>query len=448
MLRHQKFTRILLGLFLVASAAFAQVPQPIFPPWIQFTDQTATRLSLLPGGLNDSWEKDIATGDLDQDGRTDAIVVRKLAFSNPGATSDILLMNINGVLTDSTALYAPGFYNINTDARDVVIDDFDLDGWLDVVIATTFVTPQPNALMQVRYYRNLGRNLLGNWLGLRDESAIRIPLLDLSQPPLSSPQQFCAVASGDVTGDGLPELYITNYSQGATSVDVLLYNIGFGLFQDISSALGDRRNSAFGSGVELKDIDGDGDNDFIKTSAQHVVAPWNSFGVFHIFNNGGPTPPWTQAPGLPSNPSIQAYMFTVADFNNDNRLDMYVVDDRTDYTHIQTNSVPDTSVTYNTFAATSTWTNGFGGNVKAADLDRDGFLDVGVADIDVNIFGCTRRFALLRNNGQGQMSDPWGATVNPWNQSTHDFAFLDIDGDGKLDLLQGQCNSYAVFIQQ
>ncbi|MEM7350605.1 MAG: VCBS repeat-containing protein, partial [Acidobacteriota bacterium] len=265
----------IVSLILIAGTAAAQVPQPVFPPWIQFTDQTSTRLNLLPGGLNDTWEKDIATGDLDQDGRTDVVVVRKKAFSFPGAASDLLLMNLGGVLTDSTALFAPGFYNITTDARDVVIDDFDLDGWLDVVVATTFVSPQPNALQQLRYYRNLGRNAAGNWLGLRDESAVRIPLLDLSMPPLNSKQQFCAVASGDLTGDGLPELYLTNYDKTGTAVDVLLHNIGFGLFQDASAAMLNRRNSAFGTGVELVDIDGDGDRDVIKTSAQHPVAPWN-----------------------------------------------------------------------------------------------------------------------------------------------------------------------------
>jgi hypothetical protein len=73
-------------------------------------------------------------------------------------------MNLGGVLTDQTALYAPQFISTVSFARDVYVDDFDHDNWKDVVIANTF-------LQQPQYFRNRGNDSLGNWLGFIDESA-------------------------------------------------------------------------------------------------------------------------------------------------------------------------------------------------------------------------------------------------------------------------------------
>ena len=52
-----------------------------------------------------------------------------------------------------------------------------------------------------------------------------------------------------------------------------------------------------------------------------------------------------------------------------------------------------TSVTLNTSPATT----GFGGNIKIADLDRDGYDDVVVNDVDIDVAGCNRRLTVLRN---------------------------------------------------
>ena len=56
--------------------------------------------------LNDQQEKDYAWGDLDNDGWTDVVVVRKQPYTTAGRFPNVLLMNENGVLTDRTAQYA------------------------------------------------------------------------------------------------------------------------------------------------------------------------------------------------------------------------------------------------------------------------------------------------------------------------------------------------------
>ncbi len=173
-------------------------------------------------------EKDIAFGDLDGDGNTDMVIVRKFPFSNPGGKSNILLMNENGILVDKTAELAPGFMDL-TDDRDVVIVDLDPipeQVLLDVVTASTFGDPP-------RVYINLGCCSTScspsqpcpvgseipcapatNWCGLQYEPQRIEPFVcfdDLGNAVTCNPPFFCGVASGDVNNDGCPDLYFVDY---------------------------------------------------------------------------------------------------------------------------------------------------------------------------------------------------------------------------------------------
>ena len=406
--------------------------------WIDFTED-ASRLQLTTVPTNDSEEKDFAVADFDQDGWTDVVVVRKQPFSSVGPRADLLLMNENGTLVDRTLTYAPEFTTRLTDARDVWAGDLDMDGWADVLIASTFEDPPV-------YYHNLGEDAGGNWLGLADESATRLPTITI--PTL----QFCALWAGDLTGDGAPEIYFSNYDPGGLALDVLLVNNGSGVFTDETFArMGNLRNSAFGTSTEIHDMDGDGDNDIVKISTLFDVPPWNDIGVFILFNDGsGFFSNWMKAP------SGAAYMFTVGDLDENDLQDIYVVDDGQDYVDLAQSATPDVSIQYtqNTLA-NSPRTTGFGGNVKFGDLDLDGDLDLAIADVDVDIPPCesgaasNRKFTMLQNEGDatGTLSDPWGLQDNPWNVSTFDFALLDVDNDTDLDLLLGVCSGYMVFIQ-
>jgi len=406
--------------------------------WIDFQDETTTRLSLTTVPLNDDREKDIAVSDLDKDGWTDVVIVRKEPFSTPGPFADVLLMNENGTLTDRTADFAAAFLTTPTDARDVYIGDFDGDTWDDVVIANTFG-------QQPKFYRNLGNDGSGNWLGLADESSARFPFLTIN------PLQFCALWAGDIDGNGAPDLYFSNYNSFGTAFDVLLINDGTGHFTDESVArLGDLRNSAFGTSVEIHDMDNDGDQDIVKTSTLNSTPPWNQIGSFILFNGGtGHFANWQKVP------SSAPYMFTVGDLNDSGMLDVYVVDDGQDYVDLATGIVPDSQVSYTqTTINGSPRTTSFGGNAKLADLDNDGDLDLAIADVDVDIPTCNsgasdRKFTMLRNEGlnSGTLTDPWGATDNPWNESAFDIGILDIDNDGNLDFIAGVCEGYMVFRQ-
>ncbi len=422
--------------FALIFLCLAFIPKIGLSQWLDWSDETATRLTVTSVANSDSEEKDFWTADLNNDGAQDVIVVRKEPFSNSSEPpkSDLLLMNVNGVLVDQTALFAPEFISNPTFARDLFVGDFDGDNWLDVIVANTF-NQQP------MYYRNLGEDAGGNWLGLADESASRFPTLTDDVPLI------CAVWGGDITGNGWMDIYFVNYkvnSGGGTAKDFLLINDGTGHFtSEGPSRLGTLRNSAFGTAVQIHDIDNDGDNDVIKVSTLYSVSPWNQLGCFVLFNDGtGNFSNWQNL-----TPSSAPYMFEVADFNQDGLKDLYVVDDGQDYVLTITGATADTNISYTRTNIGSSSIGGFGGNVHVADLDLDGDMDIAIADVDVDIPPCNsgRRLAIFRNDG-GVFSDPYGTTAYDWADNSYDFSFLDINGNGLVDLITGGCAGYNVFM--
>jgi len=66
-----------------------------------------------------------------------------------------------------------------------------------------------------------------------------------------------------------------------------------------------------------------------------------------------------------------------------------------------------------------------------------------------NVDGPRRTFALLRNDGSGTMSDVWSDSDDQnIHKKTYDFAFIDLNQDGCLDLFMGLCRGYQVMIQE
>lgn len=406
--------------------------------WVTFVDETATRIVSDPEvGVGDIREKDIISGDVDKDGDTDLIVVRKIPFTNPGGFRNVLFMNEDGVMTDRTLGLAPDFMD-PTDDREVDLADFDGDTWLDVVTAGTF-GEQPRILI------NLG-SVGGVWQGF-DYQPLRLPVL-LS--PTGNGPKFCGLGVGDVTGDGRPDLYFTDYENNLE--DRLLINDGTGFFTDETAARTTPAMvaSQFGTDADIADMNGDGFNDVVKTNSLGSGGDKNLLGdvpaVSILYNDGTGNFTfqdfiYSQAP----------YMSEPADFTQDSRLDLFVVDDGQDRYLINTgNDVDDRAEFTSNQVSPSPNTNFFGGNVKFADLDDDGILDVLVADVDTDAPGCGRQLVLLQGQGTPPAitySDPLGGGSRSWTpDGTFDIEALHIDDDGALDLWIGTCTGTLVFM--
>jgi hypothetical protein len=427
-----------------AAVALFAAPAPSQAAWVQFTDESAARLSGPSNlGLTDPEEKDITTGDVDNDGDTDVVVVRKKPFTTSppgtgiGARPHVLYLNEGGVMTISTNAYAPDL-NTPSDARAAELADVDNDGWLDLVIANSAYDP-PRILM------NQGSGPSG-WLGL-DEENFRFP-------PLPAPPHFCGLGVGDANGDGYDDIYFVDYLN--TLEDRLWFNQGSanpGFFTDVTSTNLNSllAQSSFGTRGLVVDMDGDGDNDLVKSQNGSMQILWNDgTGNFNTVTS-------------PSSNAV--YDVGTADLDSDGDLDMYFCQDPQD--RVQRN--PNGFAAHSAGSWTSTdltsgqspFTGGFNANPQFADVDNDGDIDVGVSDCDVDVSGFTRRFSLLRNNANGNPAAPWpgvlaspyGAVAQNYNVfGSYDHAFLDIDGDGFLDLWIGYGTSDTsggtkVFIQ-
>ncbi|MBI5765290.1 MAG: VCBS repeat-containing protein [Planctomycetes bacterium] len=444
---------------------------PALGQWVQFNNETATRLNAsAANGASDVEEKDYAWGDVDQDGDIDLVSVRKQPFTSAGKRTNVLYLNEGGVLTDRTTLYAtdtdvPGDqgFNTPTNDRDVLLVDLNQDGWLDIVTAVTISDGDTKAVGHPRIYRNKG-SIAGVWQGFKYE-VNRIPTM-LSLTGGSFNPRFCSVAAGDLNGDGAPELWFGDYDSsgsggvsepaGADFDDRLLMNDGNGFFTDVTNGAGTHfagtitvgastypfQKSAFGAAAAIEDMNGDGLKDIVKQTAlnppQYIGIGYNKAsnpGYFDTYRSV-----YTTAP----------YFVSVGDLNNDNRLDMVVSDDGTDRYLLNTGNNAQGLASFSTILF-PTATNGFGGQSVIADLNNDGWKDVLISDVDVDIGPCGGRVAdILRNNGNAPnvtfTSDTGNIAASTFLAGVHNFAVFDINGDGWLDLVVGRCSTTQVWI--
>ncbi len=423
-------SRIIISVFacFTAAAVCAQ-------DWVEFRDVSATNIVSNPDdqiGMVDIEEKDIAVGDLDNDGDPDLIIVRKRPFSTIGGRRNVLFINDNGVMTDMTDSLAPGFLD-ETDDRDVAIADLDGDNWLDVVTAPTFSDPP-------RIYMNLGNDAGNNWLGLDFDPD------DARVPTFTPGPKFCAVGVGDLTGSNGADLYFADYDN--TLEDRLLINNGSAFFTDETTARMrfEQFESVFGTSALIADFNRDGSNDIVKVSASGSMPPDGSTPpqVRLIYNNG--TGNFLDMDIIYDR---AAYMAAIIDLNHDDRPDLYIVDDEQDSFLINTETVDGSAVFQTTELTQSPLTAGFGGNIAVGDLDRDGFEDLYVTDVDTDIPGCDRFPVALQHNGDPDnpdLIDRFNGAGRSWLiPGTFDAVIADFNMDGFNDIWVGTCDGNRLF---
>jgi hypothetical protein len=444
----------------MAPAAHAQ--------WVEFADETNTRLACgdQEGGncnaatLQNGDEKDFAWGDVDGDGDIDLVSVNKQLGTTTGRRRNVLFMLEDGVYVDRTTQYASastvtlqggapsqGFLDLTND-RDVALVDVNGDDWLDIVTATTLSASGGKAISHPRVYINLGEDG-GVWQGFIFDDEDRMPTMP-AEP------RFCSVSAGDLDNDGDQDLYMGDYQQGgARPVDLndrLFINDGTGYFNDESSTrmTVTMLESSFAMSTQIADMNNDGRLDIIKDDA--LNAPQGiSISYNNVDNSMG-------ADGMFSDYEIP-YAFTpyhvsVDDLNNDGLLDLIVTDDGSDYFMMNEGIGADGLANFGprrTLQGSAP--NEFGGNSTVADLNNDGLKDVIVTNVDVDLPSCSQRSHIFRNLGGP------GTNITLQDQGTlgiatshlsglHDAATIDMDGDGWLDLVLGDCNGLWVYINQ
>jgi hypothetical protein len=220
-----------------------------------FDDVSATS-----GAGADLWSTSCAWGDIDNDGDVDLYVTRYVDFAvdnnkyctlrenvrtycHPNvyrSVPDILYRNNgNGTFTDVTK--EAGIVK-SGNGLGVVFVDYDDDGWIDIFVANDTT---PNLL-----FHNTGKGVfeeVGFWSGVA---------VGIGGKPLAG----MGTDMGDVTGDGLLDVFVTNLDGQTHS---LYKNLGKGLFADVTfpSGIGEVTLPFVGFGTAFLDYDNDGDLD-------------------------------------------------------------------------------------------------------------------------------------------------------------------------------------------
>ncbi|MHB1744037.1 MAG: FG-GAP repeat domain-containing protein [Acidobacteriaceae bacterium] len=340
----------------------------------------------------------------------------------------------SGIRWVHTAGKSPEKYLPESSGPGCAFLDYDNDGWMDIYLVNSgkcdFFTPQTplrNAL-----YRN---NRDGTFTDVTEKAGV------------IGGGYGQGVAVGDYDGDGLPDIYVTQYGRS-----ILYHNNGDGTFTDVTAKAGVAAPGWASSAVWF-DYDNDGRLDLFvarfadfskvlnKPCGIHddglrhycipkAYAPMASW-LFH--NNGdGTFTDVSKESGIASHLG-KAWGVVATDINNDGLMDLFVSNDTVpNFLFVNRgNGKFDEigEIAGVAYSADGLARSGMG--VDSADVDQDGFMDLFVANLDHQMY------SFYRNNHDETFDDnagPEGIAAATFLMSGWGLKFFDFDNDGNLDL--------------
>jgi hypothetical protein len=348
---------------------------------------------------------------------------------------------VRGQLTEPTFGGGPSKWHlVESGGNGVALIDYDGDGLLDIYTVSAFDLDERNGRARIPHrnalYRNLG--------GMRFENVA-------AKAGVDAAAWGYGVCAGDVDGDGLLDLYVTNYGP-----NILYRNKGDGTFEDVTAAAG-LAVGGWSTGCGFLDADGDGDLDlyvarYVTAPEEDVVSPsrflvWRGVakvmlgpaglpGAADLFfeNEGnGHFVEKTEANGLVDETKAYGFGVVATDYDGDGWTDLFVANDSNpDFLYRNREGHGFESVGLMAGVALNA-----DGRAQASmgadsgDYDGDGELDI--AD---SAFAYDHN-SLYRNLGDGTFEDASlkaGIAASTFKSMTWGLAFLDADLDGDLDL--------------
>ncbi len=243
------------------------------------------------------------------------------------------------------------------------------------------------------------------------------------------------IKARDLTGDGLVDIIVGTTFQTQSR---LFVGTGKGAFREVTSTHLPQIPLSVGD-VEPGDVDGDGDLDL-------VLADWGSGN--NMSNDGGRTRLWLNdgtgrftdgtEKRMPALLVRFSWDLELADVDNDYDLDLLISCKRCAGSSLFRND--GTGVFADETRVMPAYTNNY--EFEAMDLDGDGFLDL-VTQNDGEIVderSASRREHVFRNDGRGRFRDAttrWWPNEHNIGEDDNVVAFLDYDSDGDADFLIG-----------
>jgi enediyne biosynthesis protein E4 len=339
----------------------------------------------------------------------------------------------SGITWVHTAGKSPEKHLPETSGAGCAFLDYDNDGWMDIYLVNSgkadFYTP-PRPLRNALYRNNRD----GTFTDVTEKAGV------------GGGGYGMGVAVGDYNGDGLPDLYVTQFGR-----NILYRNNGDGTFTDVTEKAGVAAAGWSASAVWF-DYDNDGRLDLFvcqfaefdpalgcgtdKDGVHHYCIPrifkprpsW----LFH--NNGdGTFTDVSKESGIAEHLG-KAWGVVATDLNNDGRMDLFVGNDTVaNFLHMNRGGGRFEEAGFEAgvaYSAEGRARSGMG--VDSADFNNDGWMDLFVANIDEEIF------SLYQNNHDGTFDDvamQQGIGMATRWMSGWGLKFFDYDNDGNVDLI-------------
>lgn len=284
--------------------------------------------------------------------------------------------------------------------------DFNEDGWDDL----TF----PSNTDSILIYQNFSGNYVQIFPSIYAPGDVR---------------QICWV---DYDDNGDLDLFVSFDGNG-----IRLYrNDGNFQFTDHTAIAGFDTSPFRGSGFAFSDPDGDNDLDVYVCSYESVGYTPNATANRYYENQGNGTFIDKAAAYNIDNGLKTTFMPSWFDYNNDNTLDLYVINDRVDFKDelYQNNSGNNYSAVASAVGVENT--GQFPMSLSVSDFNNDGFQDVFITDVadGSSWLGINRDYKLFRNNNGTSFSDVASAMNIPVNSYAWGALWVDYNNDCFEDL--------------
>lgn len=394
-----------LTVLIAVATAGARDQQAAAPLWIDITASTI--------GDTKYWTNKVEIADLNDDGRPDLLFANGGDYSTPGAPEPNQVFFNGGPgarFIEATEQVLGPTADL---ARVIKARDLNSDGITDIIVGTT--------------YQTQSRLFLGQGKGRFTE----VTRTHLPQMPLSVGD----LEAGDVDADGDLDLVLADWGPGNNmtndgGVTRLWINDGAGRFADETAPRLPQIRIRFSWDLELTDVDNDGDLDVLVSCKR---CPGSS-----LFRNDGAGRFTDDPRALPQ--YTNNYEFEAMDLDGDGFLDLVTMNDGEIVKESSSNRrehVFRNDGKGRFRDATDAWwpasaNVGEDDNMAAfLDADSDGDADFVVASLS----GPDR---LLTNDGGGRLQVRLDVFDGPPTPGTLGLALADLDGDARIDVVQGQ----------
>ena len=392
-----------LALILTIASVLAQTLAR--PLWV---DVTAAAL-----GPTQYWSNKVEIADLNGDGRPDLLFANGGDYSTPGVPEPNQVFFNRGPGLRFQEVTSQVLGDTPDLARVIKARDLNGDGVVDIMVGTT--------------YQTQSRLFLGTGGGrFTETTATHVPAMPLSVGDLEP---------GDVDGDGDLDLVLADWGAGNNMTNDggrtrLWLNDGSGRFNDATAARMPDIRVRFSWDLELADVDNDTDLDLLVSCKR---CPGS-----HLFRNDGAGSFTDDARGIPQ--YTNNYEFEPMDLDGDGWLDLVTMNDGE---IVGGNSSSRREHVFRNDGkgrfrdATDAWwppasNVGEDDNMVAfLDYDSDGDADFVVGSLS----GPDR---LLINDGKGNLSVALDVFDGEPTPGTLGLALADLDGDGRMDVVQAQ----------